>query len=77
MSVSEFVVHEVNGKFGVTDMIQLQDSFIENGILRSMQLIELLFDVEEQFDIEFDFNSLDITDVESPYKIEKYVKEMQ
>lgn len=77
MNISEYVINTIKEKFGVSEEVQTDNSLIEHGILKSMQLIELLFDLEEEYGIEFDFNSLDVSEVESPAKIEQYIKEMQ
>ena len=48
-------------------------SFIENGMLKSMQVIELLLTLEDEYDVEFDFNMLDINEVESASKIKSFI----
>ena len=38
-----------------------------------MQVIELLLTLEDEYDVEFDFNMLDISEVESASKIKSFI----
>jgi len=71
--ISAHIIELVRENFSITEPLSENQSFIESGLLKSMQLIELLFDLEDEYDIEFDFNDLDVSEVESPVKIEKYI----
>ncbi len=71
--ISTHIIELVKENFSISEDLSKNQSFIESGLLKSMQLIELLFDLEDEYDIEFDFNDLDVSEVESPVKIENYI----
>lgn len=73
MEVAQRVVELIIEKFGVTGVLPYDKSFLDNGCLKSLQIIELLFELEEEYEVEFDFNTLDISEVESPEKIQTYI----
>ena len=67
------VIEIIREKFGETGELSPDESFIENGMLKSMQVIELLLTLEDEYDVEFDFNMLDISEVESASKIKSFI----
>lgn len=67
------VIEIIREKFGETGELSPDESFIENGMLKSMQVIELLLTLEDEYDVEFDFNKLDISEVESASKIKSFI----
>ncbi|SHO53584.1 AMP-binding protein [Anaerocolumna xylanovorans] len=76
LALAETVAEKIKGKFNIEERIDLQESFVENGMLQSLQIMELLFELEEIYGVEFDFNSIDLSDIESPRKIVSFINNM-
>lgn len=75
MEIANRVIELIREKFGINEPLGTEDSFVANGMLKSLQVIELLLSLEDEYNVGFDFNMLDISEVESAAKIEKYINE--
>lgn len=72
--VCEYLENDVFIEFG-PDNFSTSDSLIDSGILDSLALVRLLLWIEEKFDVDMDFQSLDPADIDSVDKMVARIRE--
>lgn len=63
--VIRFLKEKITGNIDIPATIP----FVESGILNSLELVNMVFEIEKYFDIKFDLGNLDLKSIESPINI--------
>lgn len=69
IAVEERIVSIVKDLFKTENEVKPKESFIQTGMISSLQLVELLFKLENIYGVEFDLNEIEIAALESPAKL--------
>lgn len=59
------------------DIVPVTISFSQSGLLDSMQLVNLIFELENRFDVSFDIDNLKLETVDSPINIANTINNMK
>jgi fatty-acyl-CoA synthase len=73
IALAERIASMLAEEFGIEERMDLHDSFIEKGMLTSVQLVNTLFALEDIYDVTFSLDKMDISDLESPIKLADYI----
>lgn len=65
IDVIKFLKEKITGEIDIPATI----SFVESGILNSLELVNMVFEIEKYFNIKFDLGNLDLKSIESPIAI--------
>lgn len=65
IDVIKFLKEKITGEVDIPATI----SFVESGILNSLELVNMIFEIEKYFNIKFDLGNLDLKSIESPIAI--------
>ena len=76
IAVEEKIVEIIKKKFQIEEKIPFNESFIESGLLTSMQMVDLLFELEDEYNVQFSLDEIEMADVESPTKIATCVNDI-
>ena len=62
----------------ITDSIEIPATipFVQSGILNSLQLVNMVFELEKYFGVKFDLSNLDLKSIESPIAIANTVNDL-
>lgn len=73
-AVCEYLEHDLFIQFG-PNAFKTEDSLIESGIMDSLALVRLLLWIQENFQIDLDFTSLDPSEIDSVDKVVARINE--
>ena len=62
----------------ITDSIEIPATipFVQSGILNSLQLVNMVFELEKYFGVKFDLSNLDLKSIESPIAIANTINDL-
>lgn len=71
--VINFLKEKITGNIDIPATVP----FVESGILNSLELVNMVFEIEKYFDIKFDLGNLDLKSIESPITIADTVNKLR
>ncbi|WP_287389126.1 AMP-binding protein [Lachnospira sp.] len=71
------VIDLLKRNFPDLEKIPVSKSFTQSGILSSLDLVNLVFELENEFNVEFDLENIDLTEFDSPLKIAETINKLK
>ncbi|MBQ9886953.1 MAG: AMP-binding protein [Lachnospiraceae bacterium] len=71
------VVDFIKKEFPQIENVPVTSSFTQNGLLSSMELVNMVLDLEAEFDVMFDLEEIDLSEFDSPIKIAETINNLK